>query len=81
MARREILGNLDFRWAELSADFVALCSGQDVPTLHHHNLTHFDSLLREEATPFNGARTLLDLWGEVTQVESASCHGFSSARL
>ena len=54
-ADKEILGNLNFRWPEFSADPIALSPREDVAALDHHDLAHFDGSLHEEPTPFNGA--------------------------
>jgi hypothetical protein len=44
-AYKEFLGNLNFRWSQLFADLVALCSGENVAPFHHHDLAHFNSFL------------------------------------
>jgi hypothetical protein len=74
---KEIIGDLNFRWPEFSADLVALDPGKNVAALHHHDLAYLDSLLCEEATPFDEARTVLDLWRKITQVELTILHGLT----
>ena len=41
-----------------------------------HDLAFPDGLLCKESTPFNGACALLDLWGEITEVELTLLHHF-----
>src|SRR6516164_532474 len=64
--------------AQLLADLVALSSGEDVAAFHHHDLAHLDSSFCEESPPVDRAFTLLDLWREMTEVELALAHSFTS---
>jgi len=45
---KEIIGDLNFRWPEFSADLVALDPGKNVAALHHHDLAYLDCLLCEK---------------------------------